>query len=271
MRGQAATLDGDTGIQAGEFVKLLEQVAGDGSIRAAIVRVNSPGGDSFASDEIWQAMRTLSRRKPVVISMSDEAASGGYYISMTGDTIVAYPGTYTGSVGVFYGKINLRGLYEKLGIRKELLTRGRFAAIDSDWEPLSEAARRKLQEGVDDNYRVFVEKVAEARKRKFDEVEPLAQGRVWLGAQAQRNGLVDELGGLNRAVALIREKARIPRGERVSLTVYPPRRSLWERLMLRSSQSLAPPWLSAFLKRWPASEMMQGGFMRLAPYSIQVK
>jgi protease-4 len=271
VRGEMASLDGDTGIQAAEFVKLLEQVAGDSGIRAAIVRINSPGGDSFASDEIWQAMRTLSRRKPVVISMSDEAASGGYYISMTGDTIVAYPGTYTGSVGVFYGKINLRGLYEKLGIRKELLTRGRFAAIDSDWEPLSEAARRKLREGVDDNYRVFVEKVAEARKRKFEEVEPLAQGRVWLGTQARQNGLVDELGGLNRAVELIREKARIPRGEKISLTVYPPQRSLWERLMLRSSQSLAPPWLSAFLKRWPASEMMRGGFMRLAPYSIEVK
>ncbi len=271
VRGQMTTLDGDTGIQAGEFVKLLEQVAGDSGIRAAIVRINSPGGDSFASDEIWQAMRALSRRKPVVISMSDEAASGGYYISMTGDPVVAYPGTYTGSVGVFFGKINLRGLYEKLGIRKELLTRGRFAAIDSDWEPLSEAARRKLQEGVDDNYRVFVEKVAEARKRKFEEVEPLAQGRVWLGTQARRNGLVDELGGLNRAVELIREKARIPRGEKIALTVYPPRRSLWERLMRRPSQSLAPPWLSAFLKRWPASDLMHGGFMRLAPYSIEVK
>jgi len=270
-RGPATEFEADGGIRAPQFIQTLRQVGRDPGIRAVVVRIDSPGGDSFASDEIWREMNALSKRKPLVFSLSDEAASGGYYIAMTGDPVVAYPGTFTGSIGVFFGKVNLRGLYDKLGIRKQLLTRGRFAAIDSDYEPLSEAARRKLREGVEDNYRAFVQKVAEARKRKFEEVEPLAQGRVWLGTQAKRNGLVDELGGLDRAVELVREKAKIPRAQRITLVVYPPKRSLFEKLMSRSSQSTGPEWLRAFLRRWPVTVFTNGGFLRLMPYSITVK
>ena len=270
-RGPATGFEVGSSILAPEFIQTLRQVGRDAGIRAVVVRIDSPGGESFASDEIWREMNTLSKKKPLVVSMSDEAASGGYYIAMTGDPIVAYPGTFTGSIGVVYGKVNLRGLYDKLGIRKELLTRGQFAAIDSDYEPLSEAGRRKLREGVDDNYRAFVQKVAEARKRKFEEIDTLAQGRVWLGSQAQRNGLVDELGGLDRAMELVRAKARIPRAERITLVVYPPKRSLVDRLMSRSSQTVGPEWLRAFLSRWPVTVFTGGGFLRLAPYSIDVK
>jgi protease-4 len=269
--GQGVDLNEDAGLEASAFIKLLRQVSGDDGVRAVIVRVDSPGGESFASDQIWREMNRLSKTKPLVISMSDEAASGGYYISMTGDPVVAYPGTFTGSIGVVFGKANLRGLYEKLGIRKQLLTRGRFAAIDSDYEPLSEAARRKLREGVEDNYRAFVEKVAAARKRKFDEVEPLAQGRVWLGSQARQNGLIDELGGLDRAVELVRQKARIPREETVTLVLYPSRRNLLDRLLSWSDDTRAPEWLHAFLARWPVEALARGGFFRLMPYSIQVR
>jgi protease-4 len=270
-RGPATGFEAGSSIIAPEFIQTLRQVGRDAGIRAVVVRIDSPGGESFASDEIWREMNTLSKKKPLVVSMSDEAASGGYYIAMTGDPIVAYPGTFTGSIGVVYGKVNLRGLYDKLGIRKELLTRGRLAAADSDYEPLSEAARRKLREGVDDNYRAFVQKVAEARKRTFEEIETLAQGRVWLGSQAQRNGLVDELGGLDRALELVRGKARIPHAERITLVVYPPKRSLVDRLMSRSSQTVGPEWLRAFLSRWPVTVFAGGGFLRLAPYSIDVK
>ena len=269
--GIATGMDTDSDLEAPAFVKLLRRAGVDDSIRAVIVRVDSPGGDSFASDQIWREMNLLSKRKPLVISMSDEAASGGYYISMTGDPIVAYPATFTGSIGVVYGKANLRGLYEKLGISKQSLTRGRFAAIDSDFEPLSEAARQKLREGVDDNYRVFVERVAAARRRKFEEIEPLAQGRVWLGTQAKRNGLVDELGGLDRALEMVRQKARIPRGEDVTLVLYPARRSLVDRLLSRSNEIRMPGWAQSFLKRWPVTVLAQGGFLRLMPYSIQVR
>jgi protease-4 len=269
--GTAPGMDTGSNLEAPTFIKLLRQVGSDAGIRAVIVRVDSPGGDSFASDEIWREMTVLSKKKPLVISMSDEAASGGYYISMTGDPIVAYPATFTGSIGVVYGKANLRGLYQKLGINKQLLTRGRFAAIDSDFEPLSEAARRKLREGVDDNYRVFVARVAEARRRKFDEIEPLAQGRVWLGTQAKRNGLVDELGGLDRALELVRRKAQIPRGEDVTLVPYPAKRSLIDRLLSRADQVRMPDLVQSFLARWPVSVLARGGFLRLMPYSIEVR
>ena len=270
-RGSGTGLGMDTGIQSGDFVKLLRQVGQDKTIRGAVIRINSPGGDSFASDEIWREMNVLSKGKPLVVSMSDDAASGGYYIAMTGDPIVAYPATFTGSIGVVFGKINLRGLYGKLGISKELMTRGKFAALDSDYEPLSEAGRQKLREGVDDNYRAFVEKVASARKRKFEEMEPLAQGRVWMGSQAKQRGLIDELGGLDRAFDLVREKAGIPRTERISLVVYPPKRSLLDRLMSRSLETRSPEWLRSFLARWPVTVLRGGAFLRLMPYSIEVR
>ncbi len=270
-RGSGTGLVQDSGIQSGDFVKLLRQVGQDRTIRGAVIRINSPGGDSFASDEIWREMNVLSKKKPLVVSMSDDAASGGYYIAMTGDPIVAYPSTFTGSIGVVFGKINLRGLYDKLGISKELMMRGKFAALDSDYEPLSEAGRQKVREGVDDNYRAFVEKVASARKRKFEEMEPLAQGRVWMGSQAKERGLIDELGGLDRAFDLVREKAGIPRAEKLSLVVYPPKRSLLDRLMNRSLESQSPEWLRSFLARWPVTVLRGGAFLRLMPYSIEVR
>jgi protease-4 len=139
--------------------------------------------------------------------MSDAAASGGYYMAMTGDTIVAYPGTQTGSIGVVFGKPNLHGLYDKVGVSKDSVSRGRFALIESDYEPLTEAGRQKLREGIDASYEDFLGKVAAARKKKVSDIEPVAQGRVWLGDQAKANGLVDELGGIDRALELVKKKA----------------------------------------------------------------
>src|SRR5437763_1437465 len=128
---------GEEGITAEGFDKLLRRVGSDNSIRAVIVRIDSPGGDAMASDDIWREMNLLSKKKPTVISMSDAAASGGYYMAMTGDPILAYAGTYTGSIGVVFGKPNLHGLYDKLGISKDWIQRGRHAAIDSDYQPLT--------------------------------------------------------------------------------------------------------------------------------------
>lgn len=271
-RGAGGGFGQEAGVASEEFIKILRQVREDRSIRAAVVRVDSPGGDAFASDEIWREMNLLNRSKPLVISMSDEAASGGYYIALTGAPVVAYPGTITGSIGVVYGKVNLRGLYGKLGITKQLLTRGRFADIDSDYVPLSDAARQKLREGVDATYRAFVEKVAGARNRKFEEVEPLAQGRVWLGSQAHARGLVDELGGLDRAFELVRERAKIPAQEPVTILVYPPKRSLLERLLEKpSTLAAAPDWLERLLSRWPASSFGEGAYLKLMPYTLEIR
>ncbi|MBM3775125.1 MAG: signal peptide peptidase SppA [Acidobacteria bacterium] len=254
------------GIESGEFTELLRRVKDDSGIRGVVVRIDSPGGEVAASDEIWRKMNLLSRKKPLVISMSDSAASGGYYISMTGDPIVAYPGTFTGSIGVVFGKPNLRGLYDKLGITKDSLTRGRFADIDSDYKPLGEEGRRKLQQALEESYRGFVSKVAQSRRRKVEEIEPLAQGRVWLGSQARQRGLVDELGGLDRALELVKQKAKIPVSEKVAVQTYPPRRTILDLLTGRGRSGLL-----GWLESWEARLALKGGPLRLMPYSITVQ
>ncbi|MBZ5595407.1 MAG: signal peptide peptidase SppA [Acidobacteriia bacterium] len=262
---------GDSGIESEGFDKLLRRVGNDSAIKGVVVRIDSPGGEVFASDAIWREMNLLSKKKPMVISMSDTAASGGYYIAMTGDPIVAYPGTFTGSIGVVFGKANLHGLYDKLGVTKDLLSRGRFADIDSDYQPMSAAAKEKLRSAIDENYRSFVTKVAAARRRKFDQIEPLSQGRVWLGSQAKANGLVDELGGLDRAIELVKEKAKIPKGERIDLVTYPPKRSIFDILFSQSVESVMESRLGGVLKGWQVRLWARGGMMRLMPYTIEIR
>jgi len=263
-------LSGDSGIESESFDRLLRRVGNDSDIKGVVVRIDSPGGEVFASDAIWREMNLLSKKKPMVISMSDTAASGGYYIAMTGDPVVAYPGTFTGSIGVVFGKANLHGLYDKLGVTKDLLTRGRFADVDSDYQPMSAAAREKLRSAIDENYRSFVNKVATARRRKFDEIEPLSQGRVWLGSQAKANGLVDELGGLDRAIEIVKEKAKIPKSERINLVPYPPKRSIFDIMFGQSVESVLESRLGGVLKGWQLRLWARGGMMRLMPYTIEV-
>ncbi|MEK7406754.1 MAG: signal peptide peptidase SppA [Acidobacteriota bacterium] len=258
-------------VSAEEFTRLLREIAGDGRIRGVIVRVDSPGGDGAASDEIWREMSLLGRKKPLVISMSDAAASGGYYIAATGDPIVAYPGTLTGSIGVFYGKLNLRQLYDKLGITKEILKRGRFAAIDSDYAPLGPEERAKLAAAVQDFYKSFVARVAESRKRKAGEIEPLAQGRVWLGSQARQNGLIDHLGGLDRAIELVKQKAGIPAAEKIRLVSYPPRRTILDWALGQTQLAAPDARLAAFLRRYATRSWLEGGVFRMMPYGIEVR
>src|SRR6185503_16362294 len=250
---------GDEGIESESFDKLLERVRNDGDIKGVVVRIDSPGGEVFASDAIWREMNLLSKKKPTVISMSDTAASGAYYIAMTGDPIVAYPGTLTGSIGVVYGKLDLHGLYDKVGVTKDFLSRGRYAMIDSDYQPLTPAGRAKLREAIDENYKGFVTKVAKARRRNFEQIEPLSQGRVWLGSQAKANGLVDELGGIERAIDLVKEKAKIPKNEKVTLVTYPPKRSIFELLFGQSSDAAVEARITRLLGGLHARLWMKGG------------
>jgi len=260
----------ESGITEEGFNKMLRRIQRDTTIQGVVVRVDSPGGDAVASDAIWREMNLLSKRKPVVISMSDTAASGGYYMAMTGDPIVAYPGTLTGSIGVVFGKPNLHGLYDKLGITKDMLARGKFAAIDSDYRDLTPVELAKLREGIDANYRAFVDRVAQARRRTFAQVEPLAQGRVWLGTQARERGLVDEIGGLDRAIQLVKQKAHIPAPENVAIVMYPARRSILDVLFGRSSDAALESRLRQLLKAWPPDAWTGGGLLRLMPYTVDV-
>jgi protease-4 len=274
-RGGSGGMNEDSLILSDDFIKLLRQASKDPEIRGAIVRVDSPGGDAIASDDILREMKLLSKAKPTVISMSDVAASGGYYIAATGDPIVAYPGTITGSIGVVFTKPNMKGLYDKIGVTKESIDRGRNAGIDSDYGPMTPAAREKLREGIKSTYDAFLVRVAEARKRKVDEIEPLAQGRVWMGTDAHQNKLVDALGGLDKAVELVKERAKIGKDERVRLIPYPPKRSFITRLLGAEAPALAEAQVRAWMKQrgmtLPPAMVPEAGLMRAMPYSIEIR
>ena len=277
--------DGD-GITAAGMVKLLRQVRDDSTIKGVILRIDSPGGDGIASDDILHEAKLLSQKKPTVISMSDLAASGGYFIAMTGDPVIAYPNTETGSIGVFFGKINLRALYDKIGLNKEIFTRGHFADIDSDYKPLDDTQRAKLQTELEVFYSGFVQRVADGRKRKYGQIEPLAQGRVWTGAQAKVIGLVDELGGLDRAVEMVKQRAKIAASEKITLVAYPPRRNVLEMLLNRETDltsigsqildSRMEARVRALFGGLPIHSLMhgalsQGGILPLMPYTVTVR
>ncbi|MGA2878565.1 MAG: signal peptide peptidase SppA [Bryobacteraceae bacterium] len=253
------------------FIKLLKQVENDSSIQGVIMRIDSPGGDAVASDDILHEAKNLSKKKPMVISMSDEAASGGYYVAVTGDPIIAYPNTLTGSIGVIFAKFTLHGLYDKVGVDAQLLTRGRYADIESEYVPLSDTARQKLTGQIDAFYRAFVSRVAEGRKRQFDQIEPLAQGRVWVGAQAKENGLVDQLGGLDRAIEVLKQQAHMSPSDRVTLVPYPGRRSVFEMLLSRADPAAAVQMrLEKILGKFPVEALSQRGFLKVMPYSVNV-
>jgi protease-4 len=263
--------DGGEGLTSYGFDKLLREAAADPLVKGILVRIDSPGGEVTASDEIWREMSLVSRKKPLVISMSDVAASGGYYMAMTGDPIVAYPETETGSIGVVFGKPNLHGLYDKLGITKDSVQRGRNAGIDSDYTSFDAAQRALMQRGIDQSYHEFVAKVATARNRAMADIEPVAQGRVWLGSQAKPRGLVDQLGGLDTAVTLLKKKAGIYAGEDVGLLLYPGRRNLLDLWLKRSQDDALETKLRAVFGRVPFRAWMRGGLLRMMPEWIEVR
>lgn len=178
----------------------------DDTVRAVILRVESPGGSALASDEIWRAVRRLGEVKPVIASMGNVAASGGYYVSMGAHEIVAHPSTLTGSIGVVAGKFVTQGLYDKLGLVREGIDIGARAGMLAAEHGFTDEEWGVLNRLLDDIYRDFTTKAAEGRNMLVEELEPLARGRVWTGSDAQERGLVDHLGGvamaLKRACAL---------------------------------------------------------------------
>jgi protease-4 len=218
-------------VGADSLVEYIREARADRSIRAIVLRVDSPGGSSTASDVIWREL-SISREtsRPLIVSMSDLAASGGYYIALAGDAIVAQPGTLTGSIGVYTGKFVTAGSLEKLGANLEAISRGKHAEMFSPDRRFSPEERQKIGESMQAVYDQFVERTAAARQMAPEKVDEVAQGRVWTGEQAKRLGLVDELGGLYTAIDLAKQRAHIPADEDVELVVYPPRRSVYEVL-----------------------------------------
>jgi protease-4 len=214
-------------IGSNTLVETIRTVREDNSVKAVVLRIDSPGGSSVASDVIWRELMLMREKKPLIVSMSDLAASGGYYIAMPAQTIVAQPGTLTGSIGIFGGKFVFSGTLDKVGANLEAVTSGQHAAMDSPIRPYTPEERARVEAQMRAFYEQFVAKVAKARASTPERIDAIAQGRVWTGRQAKDLGLVDELGGLDHAITVARQKARLGPGE-VDVTIYPPYRSLYE-------------------------------------------
>lgn len=251
----------------------LADAARDADVRAILFRVDSPGGSALASDLIWRATREARQKKPVVVSMSDVAGSGGYYIAAGASRIVAQPATFTGSIGVVLARPNVAGLLDKLGITTETISRARLADLDVLTTALSPEGRARLTEETRVVYDVFVDRVASGRNLSKARVDEIGRGRVWTGAQAKEVGLVDELGGLRTAIDATKEAAGLDRSQEVELVYYPRRKGLVERLgevLTSRSVSLLPREVQLALRTLTVP-FADGTQLTVMPASIDVR
>ena len=201
------------------IVEALQEVADNENVKAIVLRINSPGGSALASDLIWRATKSID--KPIVASMGDVAASGGYYIAMGADRILAEPGTITGSIGLVGGKLCMGGLYEKIGISTDLITRGKNSDMFSVTTKFTESGHAVVSLMMQDVYRLFTTKAAEGRNLPLDKLEALAGGQVCTGRDAKRNGLVDGMGTLKDAVNVAKNLAGLDVDAKIGLEVLP--------------------------------------------------
>jgi protease-4 len=216
------TPSGDQSIGSDTVAKALNDAAADKSLKAIVLRVDSPGGSGLASDIIWHAVEAANQKKPVVVSMSDVAASGGYYISASAAKIIAQPSTITGSIGVVAGKPVLRGFYDWLGISNEYVLRGKNAGMFRETEKFSDDERAKFEDWIKTTYyQDFVPKVAKGRNKDAQYIDSVGQGRVWTGGQAKDRGLVDDFGGLDKAIEVAKQLAKIPADKGVERVILP--------------------------------------------------
>ena len=195
------------------IARAIRSVREDSSIKAVILRIDSGGGLVLAADIIWRELIRLKETKPLIVSMGDVAGSGGYYIAVPADVIIAEPGTITGSIGVIGGKYSLKGLYDKIGVHKEIIKRGKNADFYTDYGDYPPEKRAIVRQQINEIYDDFIKKVADARDMTTEEVDCIARGRIWTGKQALENGLIDELGGLDLALRVARKKAGLEKQE----------------------------------------------------------
>ena len=209
----------------------LRAARNDSGIHAIVLRVDSGGGSVVASEVIRREVQLANSVKPVVVSMSDTAASGGYWISAPASRIVADPDTITGSIGVLIGKFNLAGLYNMLGVSTDSVATSDNATLFSDEQNFSPVQREYIQRSLQDTYTEFTAGVAAGRRMSVEAVDKIAKGRVWSGAQAKEIGLVDDLGGIDRAVEVAKQLAHIPKAQSVQFVQYPAEKSFWQMLL----------------------------------------
>lgn len=218
----------EDGIVGSKVIRDLRKLKDDNDVKAVVLRVNSPGGSAFASEQIWHAVKELKTKKPVIVSMGDYAASGGYYISCVADTIVAEPTTLTGSIGIFGIIPNVKGLTDKIGLSYDVVKTNKYADFGNIMRPFNEDERSLLQMMITEGYDTFVSRCAEGRHMTKEAIEKIAEGRVWTGETAKKLGLVDELGGIDKALNIAVAKAGI---EGYTIVSYPAKQDFFSSLL----------------------------------------
>ena len=222
MAGSGESIDGN------QMIRDLRDLKEDEDVKAVVLRINSPGGSAYDSEQIWHAVGELKKEKPVIVSMGDYAASGGYYIACNADTIVAEPTTLTGSIGIFGMMPDMQGLAQKVGVSFDVVKTNEFSDMGIPVRPMTESEKALMQAYVERGYDLFLTRVSEGRGMTKEAVDQVGQGRVWTGVRAKELGLVDELGGLDRALEIAVARAGVEGYTRMD---YPAKKSAWEQLM----------------------------------------
>ncbi len=263
------------------IVEALRKAADNENVKAIVLRINSPGGSALASDMIWRATQAID--KPIVASMGDVAASGGYYIAMGADRIVAEPGTITGSIGVVGGKLNMGGLFGKIGITTDIISRGKNSGMFSSTSNFSESERQVVSDMMHDIYRIFTEKAAAGRNMPLEKLESLAGGQVYTGRVAKRNGLVDELGTLKDAIQTAKRLAGIDSEKKVKLEIFPEPENPFEKLLgadldaereaklLASIGQIVPEFSAPMRRAIQLSKILREPVALMMPYWVEIK
>ncbi|MBK5194680.1 MAG: signal peptide peptidase SppA [Proteiniphilum sp.] len=243
--GNIVSGSGSANIQDKYMVNQIEKLKDDEDIKAVVFRINSGGGSAYASEQIWKAITDLKAEKPVVVSMGDMAASGGYYIACNADKIVAQPTTLTGSIGIFGAIPNLEGLTKKIGVHTDVVKTNEFSDFGNITRPFNDQERQMLQKMIERGYDLFLTRCAEGRNMPKDSLSLYAEGRVWTGNQAREIGLVDELGGIEKAIEIAAEMANL--GKSYVVFEYPKMRSRIDELLNPAKEDLAARTLKEYL------------------------
>jgi len=235
---------GHEGIVSKDLITEILKIEKDSLIKAVVFRVNSPGGSAYASEQIWKAMSELKTKKPVVVSMGDYAASGGYYISSCADKIVAAPNTITGSIGIFGMFFTMDELSRKIGLSYDVVKTNDLSDLGNTIRPMNTAEKMKIQAYVNRGYDLFVKRCSDGRKMKNENIRKIAEGRVWTGTQAKEIGLVDEIGGLKKAIQLA---AKLGKVEKYRMVYYPEKKNFMTELLEEFSGDTKMKIAKAFL------------------------
>lgn len=266
--------NGEGAMRSEKIVKELNRLAENNKVKAVVLRVNSPGGSAYGSEQMWHAAKRLRAKKPLIVSMSDYAASGGYYMSCIADTIVAQPATLTGSIGIFGVFPNIRGITKKIGVNLDGVKTHDFADFGNITRPMTQSERNIMQEYINRGYDTFVARCAEGRQMTTDEIKAVAEGRVWLGCDAKELGLVDELGGLDYAVSVAASAANLT--DNYSVAEYPVKKDFITSLMeqvygevtlrtLKSHLGEKALWVEEYQRI-----MSVRGIQAFMPYSVEL-